>query len=111
MNLQSIIKRYNADNRYTKLFQHLKLGASTKVHLKGLVGSQRSFLITALNQLENRPHILIANDKESAAYWQNDIDTLMDKKRKSLFFPDSFRRPTGFDKLNRTNVFATYRNH
>jgi transcription-repair coupling factor (superfamily II helicase) len=60
--------------------------------------------MAAINKMSQKPFLVIASDKEEAAYWQNDISSLLPNNREALFFPDSYRRPMGFDKLDRTNV-------
>jgi transcription-repair coupling factor (superfamily II helicase) len=43
------------------------------------------------------------NDKESAAYFQNNLASLIENKD-ILYFPDSFKRPQQFDELNNNNI-------
>ena len=81
----------------------LKRDGEKRLRLRGLLGSQTAFIVVTLYQLTQRPILIIADDKEEAAYLQNDISTIL-PKGEALFFPDSYRRPKGFDKLNRNNV-------
>ena len=104
MNLEQLFKQYTTDSRSTQIATALNQTKRPTLQLKGLVGAQPAFVISAINQMSQKPFLVIASDKEEAAYWQNDITSLLPKKREALFFPDSYRRPMGFDKLDRTNV-------
>ncbi len=104
MNLQQLLQRYSNDQRTQTLVQTLQQQERPAVQLKGLIGSQTAFVVAALRRQTEPPFLIIASDKEEAAYWQNDITALLEKNREALFFPDSYRRPMGFDKLDRTNV-------
>ncbi|MDC0230577.1 transcription-repair coupling factor [Aureispira] len=104
MNLEQIFEQYKTDSRSKKIVAALKKNEQTCLQLKGLVGAQVAFVIASTNQLCQRPFLIIASDKEEAAFWQNDISALKEKNKQALFLPDSYRRPTGFDKLDRTNV-------
>ncbi len=76
---------------------------AANLHVKGSLGSQIAFVMHSLYQLTAQPMLIIADDKEEAAYLHNDLKTLAEKGE-VLFFPDSFRRPKGFDKLDRSSV-------
>ncbi|MCM8569490.1 transcription-repair coupling factor [Gramella jeungdoensis] len=74
-----------------------------KLHLKGLVGSALSFVISnAFNESE-RPFLLIFNDKEEAAYYLNDLEQLVGEKN-VLFYPGSYRRPYQIEETDNANV-------
>lgn len=102
MNIKQLLEQYQRDARTQQLIGTLTEQDRPAVQLRGLIGSQIVFLVAAARSALSQPFLLIASDKEEAAYWQNDITTLLE--REALFFPDSYRRPMGFDKLDRTNV-------
>lgn len=104
MNLEQLFQQYTTDSRSQQIAQKLDESTPAILQLKGLIGAQPAFVMAAVNQLGQHPFLVIAANKEEAAYWQNDISALLPKKREALFFPDSYRRPMGFDKLDRTNV-------
>jgi transcription-repair coupling factor (superfamily II helicase) len=104
MNLEQLFQQYTTDSRSTKIVTALNKKARPALQLKGLIGSQPAFVMAAINKMSQKPFLVIASDKEEAAYWQNDISSLLPNNREALFFPDSYRRPMGFDKLDRTNV-------
>lgn len=101
MNVDQILEQYQRDPRTKHLLNALQT-PQIALQIKGLIGSQLAFVVAAMRHHLTQPFLIIASDKEEAAYWQNDISALLN--REALFFPDSYRRPTGFDKLDRTNV-------
>jgi transcription-repair coupling factor (superfamily II helicase) len=77
--------------------------APSRIQLSGLIGSQDSFVLSGTYLNRQGHHLVIANDKEEAAYIQNDIANLI-KDKSILFFPDSFKRPSYFEDIDQGNV-------
>jgi hypothetical protein len=73
------------------------------VKLLELVGAQLAFVIHGVYQQHPANHLIVADNKEEAAYWQNDLAALFGQKPVH-FFPDSFKQPLRFEELNQTNV-------
>ena len=69
-----------------------------RLQLNGLIGSSRSLVSGAVAQITKRLHFFILPDKESAAYFLNDLEQILDEKEKDLqekkvlFFPSSFKK-------------------
>lgn len=76
---------------------------AARIQLQGLAGASDSFVIRSVFQHLSSNFLIIANDKEEAAYLQNNISALFEKKS-IRFFPDSFKRPMFFEELNRSNI-------
>ncbi|MBK7425899.1 MAG: transcription-repair coupling factor [Saprospiraceae bacterium] len=74
-----------------------------RAQVNGTVGAQDTFIISALFKANPAFHIYIANDKEQAAYVQNNLESIL-VNRPVWFLPDSFKKPSVFDELNNTNV-------
>lgn len=104
-NLKRLLQKYRTDKRTQQLIQLLqkKQDRPTRAQLLGMVGAQASFVLAITYMEHPKNHVLIANDKEEAAYIQNNLASLFEKKP-ILFFPDSFKRPMFFDVLNGTNM-------
>lgn len=81
----------------------MQKGANCRLQLLGMRGGQLTFVLTGAYLAEKRSHLLVANDKEEAAYWQNNLAGLFGKKP-VRFFPDSFKRPQHFENLNSGQV-------
>ena len=103
MNYKFLFQSYQNSELITKISEDINNNQNRRIHFKGLLGSQVSFIIASTYKKSGRPILIIADDKEEAAYLQNDLEAVMEKPS-PYFFPDSFKRPRGFDKLHRNNV-------
>jgi transcription-repair coupling factor (superfamily II helicase) len=70
---------------------------------EGLNGSALSFVIQSLTGDDDKNCIIVASDKESAAYIFNDLETLCGEK-KVLFFPESYKQPYQIEKTTNANI-------
>jgi transcription-repair coupling factor (superfamily II helicase) len=77
--------------------------SQNKVHLKGLVGSSLSLVISESFKSAELPFLLIFNDKEEAAFYLNDLEALLSDKD-VLFYPGSYRRPYQIEQTDNVNV-------
>lgn len=78
-----------------------------RMQVTGLTGALESFVMAAVAR-KYRPgqgniHLIIANDKEEAAFRLNDLEGMLGKSN-VFFFPDSFKKPRSFDVLNQTQI-------
>jgi len=103
MNLQAVQDAYNLHPKVQHIAEKLKPQTQTTLHLQGLVGSSHAFIAAGVFKQLNKPAIFIFNDKEEAAYFQNDLQNLIEKKE-ILFFPDSFKKPARLQELNSHNI-------
>jgi transcription-repair coupling factor (superfamily II helicase) len=71
--------------------------------LEGLNGSSLSFLLQTLVLQKKKTLLVIASDKEKAAYILNDMDALLPKE-KVLFFPESYKQPYQVEKTTNANI-------
>ncbi len=75
----------------------------TRVHLKGLVGSSFSIIVSEVFKSVDKPFLIVLDDKEEAAYYLNDLEQLINDKD-VLFYPGSYRRPYQIEGTNNANV-------
>ncbi|MBO3099194.1 transcription-repair coupling factor [Gelidibacter pelagius] len=75
----------------------------SKTHLKGLIGSSLSFVISETFKTSESPFLLVFNDKEEAAFYLNDLELLINDKD-VLFYPGSYRRPYQIEETDNANV-------
>ncbi|MCB0612048.1 MAG: transcription-repair coupling factor [Phaeodactylibacter sp.] len=102
-NLEQLLKLYREEERTQRIVQALQAETPARLKLTGMAGAQESFVLAATYLAAPRSHLLIANDKEEAAYIQNNLANLLENKS-VRFFPDSFKRPMHFEELNNTNA-------
>lgn len=76
------------------------------VHLKGLFGSFKSVFSLTLSEQIPGNHLFVLRDKESAAYFLNDLESLLDNNSKVLFYPSSFKSPYQIEDTDNANVVA-----
>ncbi|MBR9913578.1 MAG: transcription-repair coupling factor [Algicola sp.] len=74
-----------------------------KLHLKGLVGSSLSLVISEAFKATELPFLLVFDDKEEAAFYLNDLEVLLNDKD-VLFYPGSYRRPYQIEETDNANV-------
>lgn len=88
-----------------KTFKDLVAQLSSKkgVTVDGLVGSAFALNSAALHLHQNKSQLIIAQDKEQAAYLQNDLQRLLPKSE-ILFYPASHRRPYEIEEVDNANV-------
>ena len=103
---QAYLQTLQMQNLQTSIAQPENLdtkGTKPKVHLKGLVGSSFSFVISNLFKVSEKPFLIVFNNKEEAAHYLNDLEQLLNEKD-VLFYPGSYRRPYQIEETNNANV-------
>ncbi len=70
---------------------------------QGLNGSSLSFVLQSIYQGRQKNMVLIATDKEKAAYLLNDLDALL-LNQKVLFFPETYKQPYHEEKTTNANI-------
>lgn len=99
---QALLQRYTDSPRIADIAR-LSQEGNARLQIKGLAGALESFLIAATYRKAGGHYLVVATDKEEAAYIQNTISSLLPKKQIRLL-PDSFRRPLYYEVLDPTNV-------
>ncbi|WP_423997017.1 transcription-repair coupling factor [Maribacter sp. IgM3_T14_3] len=106
MSHSSIQQRYNQSPQIGKLQNTIAVSENSgtkNIQLKGLVGSSLSFVLSSIFKTEDRPFLAIFNDKEEAAYYLNDLESLIGEDN-VLFYPGSYRRPYQIEETDNANV-------
>ena len=70
--------------------------------LKNLIGSSKSIFISRIINQFNNAHLIILPDKETAAYFHNDLSVVSDNH--ILFFPTSFKRSIIYGQEDNSNL-------
>ncbi len=89
--LEQLIDVYRQDATVTSLQQGL-VAEKAHIGVSGLAGSGKCFALAGLTTNGCGPWLVIATDKEAAAYLQNTLSSLLPESD-VLFIPDSFKRP------------------
>ncbi|MBE9586560.1 transcription-repair coupling factor [Mucilaginibacter sp. JRF] len=104
MDIRDILERYKTDKRVTALASALNAKKNPRVQLRGLVGSGDAATAVALYFLQHRHMIFVLPEREEAAYFQADLESLTGKE--VLLFPSSYRKPFEFTQPDSSNVLA-----
>ncbi len=99
MALSELVDLYRQHPASTEII-NLQAG---KIWLKGLAGSARSLVMSAVISDAAHTHLIIMPDHEEAAYCYNDLVNLLGSKD-VFFFPSSFRRLLHYDKVDPGNI-------
>ena len=75
---------------------------TSKIQLKGLVGSSFALTASAVVRESSVPHLFIFRDKEEASYFINDIELLLNNE--VFFFPSSYRRAYQLEETDNANI-------
>jgi transcription-repair coupling factor (superfamily II helicase) len=101
--ITDLIQVYKESETIKQLSAWVNENALGYAKLSGLVGSADAFVATAMAQSSACHHLFIMQDREAAAYFQNNIKSLYPQKD-VFYLPDSFKRSQHFDEINNTNV-------
>ena len=100
--LERLIDLYSQDAAVKSLHQAL-LVEGTHVAVSGMAGSGKAFALAGLSLNSCGPWLLIAPDKEAAAYLHNTLAEIL-PDAEVLFIPDSFKRPGLFEEIVSSQV-------
>lgn len=103
MDLNALLDLYKQDPRTEKLSGLISAEKPSRIFLKGVLGSVDAFIASGVYKSRPRNHLFVLNNKEEAAYFQNNLENLLGKKD-ILFFPDSFKNPGQLEDINNSNL-------
>lgn len=105
MNKEQLKSAYKDAFSTIQISEELKK-ENAKVHLKGVAGSADALLAIGVTSLLNGNYLYVLRDKEEAAYFFNNLESLLKDERgvSLLFYPASYRRPYQIEALDNANV-------
>jgi len=96
---------YEHDPFVKTIATEIKTNPGKNFHLKGLSGSLDMILVTSVAKINHGYHLVIAHDKEEAAYLAGDLQEFQQKqKEETLLFPSSYKVPYQLDEVENANV-------
>jgi transcription-repair coupling factor (superfamily II helicase) len=96
------LKMYCADGLIKTVAAGIHTPKRSSIKIKGLSGSLDAVLTASTFKLHPQNYVIILQDKEEAAYFQNDLQNLLE--RNILLFPMSYKRPYEFDETENANI-------
>lgn len=85
---------------------------SNHISCLGLTGSAKTFAVAASADIIGNINFVICDDKESAAYFYNDLENIYEEKeleydkKRVLFYPTSYKRPYEPEKADNTYILS-----
>ncbi len=104
MNTKEILIQFEKHPAATEAFSKFHSLTKTRIQLKGLAGSAPAFLLAA-NYQRSRLALAILPNYEQAAYFANDLISLVGEE-KVMLFPSSFKRDLKHGEIDSNNVLA-----
>lgn len=99
----SFLSIYQSDPIFQTLAHQLSAGAPFQLQVKGLSGSLDMVLLAAYFEQQGGFHLVIAQDKEEAAYLNSDLQNLLGTLDQRIF-PSSYKRPYQYEEVDNANV-------
>lgn len=107
-NLEQLLELYRKDERTKLIAKGIEQTVANDAEpnrflLEDLKGGLLPFVVAGTYHETPACHLVVAIDKEDAAYLQNTLNSLFEKKT-IHFFPDSFKRPAEFKTVENHNI-------
>lgn len=90
MDIQQLLGLYTSRPSVVTVRSGLENPMPGKWHLKGLAASSDALVASALYSITQPVHVLVLSDRESAAYFLNDLENILGGNQ-VLFFPASYK--------------------
>src|SRR6187551_452730 len=106
MNLSVLLDQYRNSPRLFQLADRLSFVDTQKIFLKNLQGSSAEFVVSSVFMHERSAtlnHLVVLNDAEEAAYFQNTVENLTNALD-IFYFPSSYKNRKNFKLLNSSHV-------
>lgn len=103
MTHKEFIQSYIKDSYIQSVAKLIKPNDKQNISLKGINGSLDAVIASTVHQINHQNDLFILHDKEEAAYFQNDLQSLL-PAREIFLFPESFKRPYDIQEIENANV-------
>lgn len=106
MAVQELLTNFQQDPRLLQLADRIILPGPQETELSGLQGSAPAFVLASLFSaptLSAHNHLVICNDAEEAAYFQNTLESITGALD-LFYFPSSYKNSKNFRLLNPSHV-------
>lgn len=103
MKENQITDRYSNHPVLPPLIETLNADKTSRISLTGLSGSSKSMVISAVFHKTHSTHLVIAPEKEDAAYIYNDLVALAGEEA-VFFFPSTYKRSVQYEQTEPANI-------
>ncbi len=98
-----LLSAYNRLDQVKALHKWCEKPGSQVIHLKGLAGSSPALIAASCLTETVRSHVFILPDRETAAYFHNDLVNFSSPVS-TYFYPSSYRRSVQYSRKNTDNI-------
>ncbi|MDH5382463.1 MAG: transcription-repair coupling factor, partial [Cyclobacteriaceae bacterium] len=103
MKSHDLVQIYKQDPIVLGIAEELHPSIGKNIAIKGLSGSLDAVIAAAIYNIDKHTSIFVMQDKEEAAYFQNDLVNLLPYKEIFLY-PSSYKRPYSFEETENANI-------
>src|SRR5450759_4195377 len=103
MKENQITDHYNNHPVLPKLIDAINSDKSGNFHIEGLSGSSRSMILSLVFHKTQTTHVVIIPEKEDAAYFYNDLVSILGDES-VFFFPSTYKRSVQYEQTEPANI-------
>ncbi len=109
MNIPDFVSLFRSDIQFNNFVDAIK-NKQKHIYLKGLLGSSSSILAYNLHKESSGISLFVLPDKESAAFFMNDLEQILGEtakkmnRKKVLFFPSAYKKAYDFEHTDNNNL-------
>jgi len=104
MRIIDFVQRYQSEPLVQILLDKLNTSPSKVAFAKNLSGSMDAVLCAAIHTQTHGNEVIILRDKDEAGYFAEDLQQLLGKDEKVLFFPSSYKKAYQYEEIDNANV-------
>jgi len=94
---------YNSHPVLPGLIETINTDKTGKMRIEGLSGSSRAMILSLVFQKTQTTHVVIIPEKEDAAYFYNDLVSLLGEDS-VYFFPSTYKRSVQYEQTEPANI-------
>ena len=98
-----ITNHYNIHPVLPVLIETINGDKSGKIRIEGLSGSSRSMVLSLVFNKTQTTHLVIIPEKEDAAYFYNDLISILGEES-VFFFPSTYKRSVQYEQTEPANI-------
>lgn len=103
MDRKSFLSIYKSDGIVQTIAHEISEKEKLNYQIKGLAGSLDMVIFATLFESQKGIHLIIAQDKEEAAYLNSDLQNLLGTEE-HMIFPSSFKKAYQYEEIDNANV-------
>jgi transcription-repair coupling factor (superfamily II helicase) len=94
---------YNSHHVLPGLIETINTDKTLRMRIEGLSGSSRALVLSLVFQKTQTTHVVVIPEKEDAAYFYNDLVSLLGEES-VYFFPSTYKRSVQYEQTEPANI-------